>query len=776
MADRIQIKPSQPKSGAGLLVTQEGTPATTFRITPFLGLVLGVSLVAAGLLLSAAAVSQGHQQQRTLQRDAAQVSASFSSYFERARSLDLLLAHDQAFSAPASGVLDHAAANRALGYLEVLYPNAIGEACVINENGREFARVTEGVPAPVSDLSLDEARNPFFAPTLAMKPGEVYQATPYVSPDTGHWVISNSTWIPLANEGRMIVHFEVSLASFIPYVDTSVTSRHVAVVDRSDGRIILQDGVGLPSAQPQDAFPATSWSKTLTTLTNANGTTTVASNPAAYRRIDRSAANANDWYVIEWSTNSASMIPLWAGATTTALGVLLLGLALLLLHRQHVTLRRAARLDHLTGLANRKALEEALDDALTGARSQGESIAVLMLDLDGFKQVNDTLGHDKGDAVLREIARRLHANVFEYDLAGRMGGDEFAVVLRHLRESDDVRSVAHRLREALIRPIEIDGIPRFIGVSVGAAVHPQHGHTVAELLRGADAAMYRAKRGREGVRLYEVGTLEGASALGLAAELLTAIDDRSLHMAFQPEVSLHTGEIVGVEALARWERPWGEEVSPTEFIRLAEATGLIRSLTSLTLRIALDEAMIWHGDGLRVPVSVNLSGRVVGDKSLLGEITELLDERGLNASALVLEITETALITDRSQAIETLQILRASGVRIELDDFGSGYTSFGSLHDLPLDGLKIDRSLVIDTTGNGTRLLAATIENAQNRGLRVVAEGVEDAATKALVRELGCDTAQGYHIARPMLSNDIRSLLRSQLGVADLAGAPPTQA
>ncbi len=167
--------------------------------------------------------------------------------------------------------------------------------------------------------------------------------------------------------------------------------------------------------------------------------------------------------------------------------------------------------------------------------------------------------------------------------------------------------------------------------------------------------------------------------------------------------------------------------------------------------------MIWHSDGLRIPVSVNLSGRVVGDEGLLGEITELLDERGLSASALVLEITETALITDRRQAIETLQSLRTNGVRIELDDFGSGYTSFGSLHDLPLDGLKIDRSLVVDTTGNGTRLLAATIENAQNRGLRVVAEGVEDAATMALVRELGCDTAQGFHIARPMLSNDIRS-------------------
>ena len=428
---------------------------------------------------------------------------------------------------------------------------------------REFARVTEGVPATKSELSVDEAKNPFFAPTLAMDHDEVYQAPPYISPDTGHWVISNSTWIPLANGSRMIVHFEVSLASFVPYVDPSVTSRHVAVVDRSNGRIILQDGVELPSAQPPEAFPATSWSKTLTTLTSTTGTTTVANNPAAYHTIDRSAGNANDWYVIEWSTNSATLIPLWAGAATTGLGVLLLGLALLLLRRQHITLRRAARLDHLTGLANRKAPEEALDDALAGARSQGESIAVLMLDLDGFKQVNDTLGHDKGDAVLREIARRLHANVFEYDLAGRMGGDEFAVVLRHLRESDDVRSVAHRLREALIRPIEIDGIPRFIGVSVGAAVHPQHGHTVAELLRGADAAMYRAKRGREGVRLYEVGTLEGASALGLAAELL-----RLLTTAHSIWLSSRRSPSARAKSLASKRWPAGRDRGASRFRRM----------------------------------------------------------------------------------------------------------------------------------------------------------------------------------------------------------------
>ena len=560
------------------------------HITPFVALLLGVTLLAAGLLITASARAQDQQQQRTLQRDAAQVSTSFSAYFERARSLDLLLAQDRAFAPTEQGTIDRAAANRALGYLEVLYPDAIGEACIIDDRGQELARVTEGHAAPEAELSPDEAANPFFAPTLALGPRHVHQAHPYVSPDTGNWVISNSTWIPTPDGRRLIVHFEVSLASFAQYVSPSAATSHVAVVNRDDGQILLQDRTALPPVEPAGHFPVTEWSEAFMTVSAADGASPVNGHQAAFQIIDREAGNANDWYVVEWSTARASLLPVWVGVGATGLGLLMIAMALVVLRRQQGTLRAAARLDHLTGMANRKALDEALDDALDAESRPGESVAVLMLDLDGFKQVNDALGHDKGDLVLREIARRLYANVFEYDTAARLGGDEFAVVLRHLRDADDVASVAHRLREALTRPIDIDGIPRFIGASIGAAVHPLHGRTGADLLRGADAAMYRAKRNREGVRVYDVGTVEGVSALGLAAELLTAIDEGKLELAFQPEFSLSTGEIVGVEALARWQRPSHGAVEPTEFIALAEETGLIRSLTSLTLRLALDEA------------------------------------------------------------------------------------------------------------------------------------------------------------------------------------------
>jgi diguanylate cyclase (GGDEF)-like protein len=747
------------------ITDRQGAPAGTagkasaMKVTPFVALLLGVTLLAVGLLVTMGAVAQDHQQRRTLGRDASQVSAAFSSYFERARSLDLLLAQDQAFVPSEKGIVGRDAANRALGYLEVLYPDVIGEACIIDEQGRELAQVTNGHPAAKASLSLNEAQNPFFAPTLALGSGQVYQAPPYVSPDTGRWVISNSTWIRLPDGRRLIVHFEVSFDSFAQYVNAIAASTHVAVVNRGNGQVLLQDRTALPTASPESRFPVTHWSGAFTTVASTAGTTTVKDRLAAYRIIDRAAGNANNWYVLEWSTARAGLVPGWAGVAATTLGVLLISIALFVLRRQQSTLRRAARLDHLTGLVNRKALEEALDEALAGAKSGGDSVAVLMLDLDGFKHVNDTLGHDKGDLVLQEIARRLHANVFEYDTAARLGGDEFAVVLRHLHDADGVTAVAHRLHEALTRPIDIDGVPRFIGASIGAALHPEHGQSTAELLRGADTAMYRAKRDREGVRVYDAGTFVGVSALGLAAELMTAIDDNKLVMAFQPQLSLSTGEIVGVEALARWERPGHGPVPPEEFIALAEETGLIRSLTSLTLRLALDEAQAWHNHGVHIPVSVNLSGRVVADRSLPTEVGALLEQRGLASDALVVEITETAVIRDRDAAVDVLQRLRAAGVRVELDDFGSGYASFGALRDLPLDGLKIDRSLVVAKSDGGPRLLAATIENAQGLGLKVIAEGIEDAATLNLVRQLGCDTAQGYHIGRPMTSEAIRSLL-----------------
>ncbi len=729
------------------------------RRTPFVALLVGVVLLSAGLLGMAGALAQEKQQHKTLQRDAAQVASAFSSYFERARSLDLLLAQSPAFRPPGGRQVDNGEANRALVYLEHLYPGAIGEACLINDQGHELARVTQGVAAPVAELSTAEAANPFFAPTLALAPGQVYQAAPYVSVDTGTWVISNSTWIRQADGTQLIVHFEVALASFRQYLTTSTGSRHVSVVDRTSGLMVLADDADLPSTKVEAQFPHFLGAAALRSSGTRPATIRVQDQLYAVGGIARTAANANDWVILERSTDRASFISPWVGGVAALLGFGLILLFLIIVRRQQATLRMAARLDHLTGMANRKALEEALDAAVTAAdHPGGDRVAVLMLDLDGFKQINDTLGHDKGDLVLQEIGRRLHANTFEYDTAARLGGDEFAVVLRRLREADDVAAVAHRLREALVRPIDVDGVARFIGVSIGAAVYREHGHSSAELLRAADAAMYHAKRGRDGVRVYDVGTEVGAHASSLAAELLIAIETDQIELAFQPEYALTTGAVVGVEALARWHTA-ETTIPPSQFIPLAEQTGLIRQLTYLTLNKALDQALAWRDAGVGVPVSVNLSAQMVTDRSLQAEVTAMLAARGLDGESLVLEITETTVINDLDVAVEVLEALRRIGVRIELDDFGSGYASFKALHDLPLDGVKIDRDLVNDFDAGGRSLLAATIDIGRRLGLKVVAEGIEDQRSLEQVRQLGADTAQGYHLARPMSPEVVQALL-----------------
>ena len=729
------------------------------RRLPLMVLLAGVILLAVGLLTTAGSLASQRQQDKALQRDAAQVSAAFTSYFERARSLDLLLAQNPAVrpnGVDSSAVVSRAVnarANRALKYLERLYPGAIGEACLINERGVELARVTFGVPAPISDMSSEEATAPFFAPTLALKPGEVYQAAPYVSADTTDWVISNSTLVARPDGGSLLVHFEVSLGSFQQFLTTSSTSRHVAVVDQSTGRTILADNADLPTADAD--FPLSPYRDVLGSGSMTPRTVQVDGERLAVSAVSDKAGNANHWAIVQWSTRDASLLPPWVGGVGTAAGIALILLFLIISRRQHTALRMAARLDHLTGMANRKALEEAMDYAVSRAARDGERVGVLMLDLDGFKQINDTLGHDRGDLVLQEIGRRLHANTFEYDTAARLGGDEFAVVLRQLHDTVDVATVAHRLREALVRPMQIDGVPRFVGVSIGAAVYADHGMAAADLLRAADAAMYRAKRGHEGVRVYDSGTSTGAHESWLAAELLLAIENDEITMVYQPELALDTGRIVGVEALARWMRPGEPDVTPAEFVPLAEQTGLIRQLTHLTLRKALDEVKVWHDAGAPVPVSVNLSAILATDRTLPAEVGLVLAERGLTGAALVLEITETAVIEDIGVACEVLGELRSMGIRIELDDFGNGYASIKGLLEMPLDGIKIDRDLVNDVSPGAQQLLAAAIDMGKALRLYVVAEGIENQTGLDAVRQLGADIVQGYHLGRPMSSQDV---------------------
>jgi diguanylate cyclase (GGDEF)-like protein len=734
------------------------------RRFPFLAASLAVALIAVGVFGVRAAATSEAAQASELRADAMQIGGDFQAYFERAASLDLLLAQNPSFDAfygqgrgdrakLAEGGPVVAAMNRALAYLQVLYPGSIGEACVIDDKGREIARVVNGRSASFSELSVTESASPFFQPTLATDGGVVYQAAPYVSPDTHEWVISNSTSVTSATGERFLVHFEVTLESFRPYLQTALgKGYHAAVVDRHTGQIVLSSDTPVAGKRAYMPGSLTDWSREVATVRGGSGTLRIDGHTAAFRHLATPPGNANNWVAVEWTTVSPVVLPVWMAEVSIALGLLLLLFAGWAVRHQYRALRAAARLDGLTGLGNRQAVQEALEIAIRETNvNAGERCGVLMMDLNGFKQVNDVYGHHRGDALLQEIARRLHANVIEYDTPGRLGGDEFAVVLRRLADDEDALVVANRLTEALTRPIEIEGAAHYIGVSVGAAVFPDHGPTPEDLIRGADAAMYSAKRERGAPRLYQPGTPTGLDDLEQAAELLAALEHGQIVLHYQPEVAMETGQVLAYEALARWEHPERGLLPPSEFIPLAERVGLIRPLTDCTLRLALDQLQSWRARGEQVSVSVNLSALLLSDAQVADDIRAHLEARSIDPSALTIEVTETALLTDRATAANVLSTLRALGVRIEIDDFGAGYASFGYLRDLPLDGVKLDREFVASQleANDENGLLRATIGTCRTLQLNVIAEGVEDAESYARLRDMGCDAAQGFHIARP---------------------------
>jgi len=424
--------------------------------------------------------------------------------------------------------------------------------------------------------------------------------------------------------------------------------------------------------------------------------------------------------------------------------------------RAEAELHHVARHDRLTALPNRTELVERLARALD---EPGRG-ALLLLDLDGFKEINDALGHGIGDLVLVEIAQRLRSCVREDDLVARLGGDEFAIVLRDLADPAIATSSAERILRTLADPLQVSPMALHVSGSIGMAVWPEHGIAPGTLLQHADVAMYRAKARGNCALMYEpMHEDDRASRLALVAELRDAIADGVLDVHYQPIVELPHDRVVGVEALARWRRPQGD-VPPTVFVALAEQFGLIHELTTVVLRKALGEARRWQEDGRALRVSVNMSPRVLSNPNFAEDVKYALLAADLHPTQLILEITETALAEPTRELLVSLQELRSMGVSIALDDFGAGYSSLATLTELPVDILKIDRSFLSRLPApNAIGVVRAIIEMARHLGIDTVAEGVEGESSAALLRELGCGFAQGYHFGRPAPVVDIRSFL-----------------
>ena len=414
--------------------------------------------------------------------------------------------------------------------------------------------------------------------------------------------------------------------------------------------------------------------------------------------------------------------------------------------------------DPLTHLPNRTLFRARSVDAIVAARRTGEHAALLLIDLDRFREINDTLGHHSGDLLLQAIGPRLEKLLHPSDVLARLGGDEFGILLPQIPDTETALVVARSAHKMLEQPFAIQGLTLDVEASIGIAMFPDHAQDFEELMQHADVAMYLAKGKRTGYEVYMPADDDAdANRLTLAGDLRDAVDRHELVLHYQPKVNLRSGRVIGAEALMRWHHPGQGLLMPDRFIPLAERSGLIRSLTVFAIETAVRECRRWIDAGASLSVSVNLSTRDLIDIQLPEEVNRLLQQWRVPASSLELEITESVLMADPSRAREVVERLGALGVKVSIDDFGSGYSSLGYLNRLAVNDLKIDKSFVlnmIDDAGDAV-IVQSTIDLAHNLGLQVVAEGVETQQAYDRLRSMGCDTAQGYFISRPMPGGEL---------------------
>jgi len=436
-------------------------------------------------------------------------------------------------------------------------------------------------------------------------------------------------------------------------------------------------------------------------------------------------------------------------------------------------LRRQATTDHLTGLPNRRALYSQAGPRLADTVHRRQ--ALLLMDLDRFKEVNDSLGHQVGDKLLIQVGARLSENLREGDLLVRLGGDEFALLLDDAG-AEQAAAVARKLCAALSEPFALEDIAVHSAVSIGFALFPSDGHDLDTLLRKADVAMYKAKASGEGYHAYgDSDATDVTTQLRTVSELRTALTDDQFVLHYQPKIDLSDGDVHDVEALVRWNHPTRGLLHPDAFVKLVDETGLMRALTRVVLRIALDQAAAWSAEGRNLTVAVNLSASSMIDSDLPDEVAAMLSARNLGANVLKLEITEEFLMADRDRARAILTRLRRHGVQISIDDFGTGYSSLSYLRDLPIDELKLDRSFILPMVDDARAgaLVASVISLAQGLGLRMVAEGVESPAAYDELVRLGCDQAQGYHMSRPVPAAELGAWLTARVAVPEVPTDQP---
>jgi diguanylate cyclase len=447
------------------------------------------------------------------------------------------------------------------------------------------------------------------------------------------------------------------------------------------------------------------------------------------------------------------------------------------LRRQAAEKEEQALSDGLTGLPNRTMFTGLVQSTLSGAGRRKHMGAVMLMDLDRFKDVNDTLGHHNGDLLLQRIASRLDSVLRNTATVARLGGDEFAILLTDAPDRQQVVPVVRRILKVLEEPVVVGGLALQVEASIGIAMFPEHGRTVDAVMRAADVAMYVTKEQRSGYEFYDEERHEhrhDAGRLALIGELRRAMDETELVLFYQPKVALSTGKVKGVEALARWHHPERGMLSPDEFIPLAERSNLLRPMTLYLIDTALRQANAWRSKGLDISVAVNLSMQNMLDLRLPNDLARLLTSWRLPAGSLELEITESTIMADHRRATTILSRLSKMGVRLSIDDFGTGYSSLAYLQELPVDAIKIDKSFVMEMhedAGNAT-IVQSTVDLGHNLGLEVVAEGVETVESYNELARLGCDYAQGYFLSKPLSPEKMSIWLEVFCGTDEQPEAP----
>ena len=463
---------------------------------------------------------------------------------------------------------------------------------------------------------------------------------------------------------------------------------------------------------------------------------------------------------VEERNNKARVVASIIGGTDLALALVCTFVLLAYqrgIERQADESKHQAAHDNLTGVANRALLNQRVEQALRTASATGGSAGLLLLDLNKFKEINDTLGHHQGDVLLQTVATRLSEASRASDTVARLGGDEFAVLLSDVTTPAVLAAVAQRVLAHLQRPAQLDGVTVDVRVSIGCSIYPDLSADADELLQHADVAMYEAKRGRLGTKMYDPSTGgQTTEGLGLLAELLAALNSDQLLLHYQPKVFAATGEIAGIEALVRWQHPRRGLLQPAEFLPAIDDSELMMPTASHILRLAVSQARRWSDAGLDLPVAVNVSARCLKDPKLAETVDVLLAEYGLRPSRLTVEITEGALTDDLEEVMARLGRLRACGVRVSIDDFGTGHSSLSSLRTLPLDEVRIGRSFIVGIADERSHAMVQAIARlGQAFHWDIVAEGIEDEATRTAAADAGCTVLQGVAILDPVPAEDL---------------------